>query len=67
MNIAEIIKALNNSPMYVVVMGLGAGMMLFGTSRKFKVEVKDRKRLNLIGLILLIGGIFLAGVERLII
>ena len=66
MNIPEIIKTLNDSYLYLTVMALGMGMMFIGTSRRFKVEVKDRKRLNLLGMILLIGGIVLAAIERFI-
>lgn len=66
MNIAEIINALNDSYLYIIILCLGVVALALGTIRfkKIRVEVKSRIWLNTFGLVALIGALILAVIER---
>jgi hypothetical protein len=66
MDVAGIIKAINDSSIYTVILCIGIAALAIGTIR-FKhihVEVKGRIFLNTFGLIALVGALVLAILER---
>ena len=55
-------KSLEGIAFHLLMIGMGWGFLLVGTSRKLTVPVKLRKILNPIGIVLVLLGLVLAAV-----